>query len=259
MGAPIILTVFDENPLTARRRFRFRPVVNWSVAISTFIVAATIFALLLPSLLAWLADFAAIALWYFILFNVAHDRAIRIRCPNGNCLRPIDTNTQWECGRCRATNEHTEKFSFVNQCEHCHYIPKAYKCHHCGEMVFLTEDRQALNHATCVNYRIVPSPDERDTKTHERTKTQKQRELEIAELEGAIAEKKQRYEIPKVKTIQEQIEAEMDSEYARIMGSREHAKKLHERIDVEHKNDPVTKAKAHQTVDDILRKKGIVT
>jgi DNA-directed RNA polymerase subunit RPC12/RpoP len=258
MCAPFILSLFDENRLTAKRRFLFRPVINWSVAVLSFIVAATIFALLLPEPFAWLADFAAIALWYYVLFHVARYRTIRLRCPHARCFKPIDGDTQWKCGNCGIVNKDTDRFPFINRCQHCGFIPKAYKCHHCGEMVFLTEDRQALNYATCANYRLPASPDERADKGHERTKTQKQRELEIAQLEGDIAEKKRRYEIPKIKTIQEQIEAEMDSDYARIMGAREHARKLHERIDVEHKNDPQMREKAHQTVNDILRKKGIV-
>ena len=138
----------DENPLTARSRFRHRHLRNWSKAIGIFAAVAIAFAVFLPPF-AWYADIlAGIVLWY-LLFHVWDKQAVWLRCTHDNCQKLIETNVTWICGFKQCRNEAIDEFPFVHRCQHCGAEPKAYQCHHCGKLIFLTEDELDKNCARC--------------------------------------------------------------------------------------------------------------
>ena len=69
-------------------------------------------------------------------------QTIAVVCPK--CLRPVETNVPWLCGYKKCRNENVRSFPFINECEHCHNIPKAYVCDHCTdvEFIYLTPEKQ---------------------------------------------------------------------------------------------------------------------
>ena len=116
-------------PLKARDWFKWKMRINWAITIAAFII---LFLILVPFVEWWLA-IGVSGLGAFCLFLLYLDRrTIGIQCQSAKCLKIIETNTPWECGFKHCQNENTNAFPFINQCEHCHFIPKAYECHHCG-------------------------------------------------------------------------------------------------------------------------------
>ncbi len=83
----------------------------------------------------------------YLLYFYLESRLLVIACPR--CRNDINTNTPWECGFKGCKNLNVDEFPFVRECEHCHYIPKAYICHHgkCNNPIFLTTDKQELHAA----------------------------------------------------------------------------------------------------------------
>ena len=178
MAAPKTLT-YEENPLSARARFRYRVLYNWLWACFLFAVWALLVA---PFSLRWIADAAGIAVLFYIVFFVWDKRAIKICCTS--CPEILLTNTPWVCGFCGCKNENVHDFSFVHECATCHGEPKAYKCHHCGELIFLTEDHVGTNYAFCLNAPVATKEDEIDLRKREADL--KQQELIIADLDEKL-------------------------------------------------------------------------
>lgn len=103
--------------------------------------------LIFPSLLIRPANYAAIPVFWYLVFHVWEKSPIWIRC--GHCGKMIASNTPWICGFKQCRNEHVDAYPFVHRCEHCTAEPKAYQCHHCGKLIFLSEDELAQNFARC--------------------------------------------------------------------------------------------------------------
>ncbi len=172
-------------PAAARQVFKLRPYKDFALGVGAFLV------LLLPLLLFLNLSIAGgIALLpAFCLFFFLESRVIIIKCPH--CRQNIDTNTPWLCGYKGCRNENTHHhYPFINECEHCHFIPKAYACHHCGKPVFLTTDRQNLHMAKCLDVPVPAQRDAADTKLvvqqeevrdleHELRKTALKKQIEI--------------------------------------------------------------------------------
>src|ERR1044071_5454799 len=132
------MTTQSCNPLTARLWFRLREPVNWVIAILLFAVGYFLLMPLVGGFVAWIICVGAA----FCLFFGLQKRPIGIRCTN--CRKFLKTNTPWVCGFKQCRNDQTDDFPFVNRCQHCEAEPKAYKCHHCGELIYFTEDRQPI-------------------------------------------------------------------------------------------------------------------
>jgi hypothetical protein len=130
------------TPTGARLVFKLRPYQNFAIGIATFVLICL---LLLLFLNAWVASGIAF-LPSFGLYFFLESRAFIIKCPS--CKKIIDTNTPWLCGFKSCRNENIDhQHPFIHECEHCHYIPKAYECHHCGKPIFLTTDKQKIHMA----------------------------------------------------------------------------------------------------------------
>jgi hypothetical protein len=78
-------------------------------------------------------------------------------CPHQKCEKYIAADDPWICGHCDSLNtpERPEKgtkgSSFAHwltqYCCKCSYQPSSYLCHHCGEMIFLDEERDGQHPA----------------------------------------------------------------------------------------------------------------
>lgn len=169
------MSIDSNSPLTSRARFKFKALVN----------IAKLFLIFTPVIffLSWLAyvvapgmtsmlivDVAAIAALYY-LYTIWDSQPIPLLCDE--CGKLILSNTPWVCGFCQRVNANPGKYPFVDKCGHCENEPKAYRCHHCQELIFLTQDKLEPNYAYCFNSPAeIPEPDARTVelvkKKHER-------------------------------------------------------------------------------------------
>lgn len=116
-------------------------------------------------------------------------RGIYFACENSKCKgKIVSSNTHWVCGLCGHKNLNVHSFPVVLKCENCPNEPKAYRCHHCQEPIFFTEDRDDAN----ISYRLgeslkAPEPkldeDAKERHQHEKDKQKIIRETEIAVLQ----------------------------------------------------------------------------
>ena len=246
MAAPETLTI-AEGYLNSRLRFNLRSLNNWFFALGIFTIWAFLVA---PFWFNWIADAVGIAVLFYLVFFVWEKRAIKLRCPG--CGKLLRANTPWVCGFCQRKNEKVVEFPFVHQCEHCGAEPKAYKCHHCRELIFLTEDHQEQNHAVCLNSEVKPPPvDSQTLRKEEKDKL----EHDIYMTEGAVKLEadKLRLEFTKKKTLNEQIEESFTKHHANVMGSVEFARRKRAEYAEEYKNDPEMLKWANESIDDWLK------
>ena len=235
------------DPLKARQWFKWRAPINWAISIVAFIPLVFILQNLLPFVV---ADVIALALVFCLFFFFLHKRAIAIECPH--CHKHIETNTPWICGNkdkhCR--NDQVDDFPFIHRCQHCDFIPKAYQCHHCGELIFLSKDKQETGCAKCADIPAQSKPVKKDPTAGKASKQNTEKsdllhELEVTKIRGEIKKEKASLEPPKAKTIEDK--------YRVIIKDEDDAQKLRVSIDEECKNDPVERAKRHAMVDAIMR------
>jgi hypothetical protein len=172
--------------IDARKVFKLRPYKHFGAGGGLFaaVFAGLIFYnvnLLVAGLIAGILGFG---LYYYL-----ESRLLVINCPH--CKKDINTNTPWECGFQGCENLNVDDFPFVRECEKCHYIPKAYVCHHCGKPLYLTTDQQQAHAARRLNE--VKPPVKIKDEIGEKIATQKE---EVRDLEHAL----------KKTTIEKQIE-----------------------------------------------------
>lgn len=166
------------DPLTARQWFKLRTATNWAVTIVVFIPLVFVLQNFVPL---FIADVIAIAVAFCLFFFFLHKRAIGIKCSNPKCGKYIETNTPWICGFKQCRNDQVDDFPFVNRCQHCGAEPKAYKCHHCGELIFFTEDQLKINFAKCVNLPVKGKPFKKDKDSESIEKYSK--DIQVTELQ----------------------------------------------------------------------------
>ena len=218
----------------------------WAISIAVYIVLFFLLTLALDGFLAFIiAVIATGCLFFFYLDR----RAMGIECPS--CGKYILTNTPWICGFCGAKNFRVDEYPFVGRCgnKECGAEPKAYQCHHCEKLIFLTPDRQNFNFAKSVNVPDKPGPVEvkKDKRAEVAARVQL-KELMVREAGYDVELKNLRQNLeppPKEKTSFEQLE----EYYKGMMGNEDAAKKWHAAIDAEFPNDPVEREKRHRVVD----------
>jgi hypothetical protein len=134
------------DPLNARLWFGLRKLVNWAITIAFLLLSYWLLTFIFDW---WLAAIIAVSGAACLFFLVLEDRVIGIICPNPKCKRYIETDTPWLCSfgltlpqKKECVNLHTDRFPFINKCETCGNKPKAYQCHHCGKLVFLSKDKE---------------------------------------------------------------------------------------------------------------------
>jgi hypothetical protein len=187
----------STDPLESRQQLIKRKFQIIAVLGSTFvlvIILSSAFAVLLFSLpasflvmLAVDAICMGIAGYLYILWK---ERPILIKCPK--CGEIISSHTPWLCKACGTANRNVQEFPFLHKCGNaeCGVGPKTYRCHHCKEFVYLTEDEDEINYASCLNSPAEqPEPDEhlKKVKALQQEKERKLEEREIVGLDEDLA------------------------------------------------------------------------
>lgn len=231
--------------LKARQWFKFREPKNWAIILGCFIPAVWVFQHFINP---FLVDVIAIAVATCIFFLFLHKRAIGIECPS--CEKYILTNTPWICGFCGAKNFRVDDFPFVGRCgnKECGAEPKAYQCHHCDKLIFLTPDRQRFNFAKSVNIpdKSGPVRVKKDERAEVAARVQlKELKVKEAEFDVELKSLHQTLEGPKMKSIEELYRATIKNE--------DNARRLRAEIDEEFKNDEDERKRRHLVVDMIMR------
>jgi len=180
----------------------------WAISIAVFIV---LFFLLTLALDGFLAFIIAVIVTGCLFFFYLDRRATGIECPS--CGKYVLTNTPWICGFCGAKNFRVDEYPFVGRCgnKECGAEPKAYQCHHCEKLVFLTPDRQKFNFAKCVNVPDRSKPVKKDPVAGKIAELDKgiqitERMVKKAELDVKLKEFKDVLEPQKPRTQKEVIE-----------------------------------------------------
>jgi len=243
------------NAVHARIRFRLRTLENLAiVAVAFSAIAVTVS----NSPLAWIIDFAAMGILYFVFVYALERRAIEIECPH--CAKHIVTNIPWICGFCQKLNENGDEFPFVHKCKACGAEPRAYKCHHrgCSKLIFLGRDELEANFARCVNAPAVEleTPAITETEAEKRSREMKDIEHEtmLCELNAKLNAAKERAEMAKKKTPKERLEKSFESHHSTTMGAREIARAKRKEMEEKYKDDPEMLKDALDAIDDWLAK-----
>jgi hypothetical protein len=245
------------DPLEARRWFVWKTPINWAISTAVFIPAFFLLMQFLGGLLAFIIVFVVV----FCLFFYGLDkRAIGMKCPH--CGQYIESNTPWICGNKDAPhrNDRVDEYPFINHCQHCGFTPKAYQCHHCFKLIFLSEDKQVTAFARCADISAEspkPEPVKKDEKTEAASELKKDihvTELMVKKAELDVTLKTLNQNLappPKEKTAFEQLE----EYYKGMMGNEDAAMKWHAAIDAEFPNDTVEREKRHRVVDQWMTNK----
>jgi len=237
------------DPFKARQAFKLRFWKNIGIALGVFVSLVWILQFFLSF---FLTDVIALAVAFILFFFYLRKRIFGITC--SGCTNYIETDTPWKCGHCGTNNIQVYDFPFVNRCGNndCELEPKAYKCHHCGQMIFLSNDRNENNFAQCVNMKEIPKPvlGQKDANVDELAKRMK--DIKITELDIQKAKLdiehnalKADLEPKKVKTPYQELE----EYYLSMVGNEEAARKWRVAIDEEFKLDKDEREKRHIIVD----------
>ncbi len=239
--------------INPKLEFKLRTLQNWIVCIIGFILWAI---LISPFPFRWIGDIAGIAVAYYVLFFVLDKRASLIACPH--CKKQVATNTPWVCGVCGKNNLRVEDFPFTHRCEYCGIEPKSYQCHHpeCGGLIFFTEDNQQVNYARCLNPKEQVAPQDKRVVRGEE-KEERQHAIDLEELDAKLEMVRKLREMgkKKEKTLDEEIQDDLEHTYTRFIGVEAHARKKKAEADEEYKDDPEMRQKAHDLIDAWVRQK----
>lgn len=233
-----------------------RGAVNWVAGIGILIFLVFTLQRFVDPLI---ADLIGITIAFSVFFFLLHNRTIWILCPR--CGYYIDSNTPWECGFNGCRNEQVDDFPFIYECQHCHLKPKAYQCHHCWELIFLTRDCLTVQYAKRLNTPARPpmlpsvvKPIAKEDTTAEKIARQQeekrdlQHELEVTMLRGNIVEAKTRVKPPKKESVRERLRSkcaskrELDDEVRRLKAEADEAFK-----------DPLEREKQYRLIESEAR------
>jgi hypothetical protein len=250
----------NPSPLTARTRLKWRSFNNIVMAFAVcgllVLILSLIMSRIVPNVLGTLIADAAAILGTYFLYSTWEYRAIRVQCDH--CNNIILSNTPWVCGNCHKTNHNANEHSFLNACGHCKDEPKTHQCHHCGELVFLTPDRDKTSFSCTLNSSVAaarakPSLTRREARDEERL--EKEHEIRMAELDERYEEFKQRKQAAKPKTPREQIVENFEHLGGKFIAAEEFAREKRAWVDQQYKNDAYMRDRWHQFIDDWLRRR----
>ena len=197
------------DPLDARQWFVWKGPINWAISIVVFVLA---FFVLIQFIGGFPAFLIALVPVFLLFFYGLDKRAIGLQCPH--CRQYIESNTPWICGNKDTPhrNDRVDEFPFINHCQHCGFTPKAYQCHHCFKLIFLSEDKQVTAYARCADIPAkAPEPVKKDPIVGKISELDKdiqitERMVKKAELDVKLKEVKEVLEPPKPRTQKETIE-----------------------------------------------------
>jgi hypothetical protein len=150
-----------------------------------------------------------------------------------------------------------DDFPFVYQCEHCSIEPKAYKCHHCEKIIFLSKDKLATLCATFIKapQKAQPQPppkrDPAGDKIAQENETIRETEYKLRkakldlELKG-IAEK---LEPIKVKSKRERMRTGLSNRTE----INDEVKRMKADADKEFANDEPGRLQRYEEINDLAR------
>ena len=242
---------FTEKAETARFRFRLREVNNILFVSAIFGIIAL---LAVNTPYTTIIDLIVGGLLIYVCFFLLEKRPIGFCCPH--CEEHISSNTPWVCGFKECNNLNVVEHSFLNSCETCAAEPKAYTCHHCGKIIFLSSDKLTANAARCLNLSIASSQTKAGDSQKDRQEQKQQREhaVAMAELDAKLGDLKKRTEEPKLKKPGEKMAEKFEQSYVESMGPREYARRKLKEVEELYKDDPVMLADAKQAIQDALNK-----
>jgi len=212
------------DSLNARQWFKWREPLAWAISIVVFTFSFLVLTLALDGFFAFIIALIATGCLFFFYLD---RRAIGIECPH--CHQYIETNTPWICGNKDTPhrNDRVDDFPFIYRCQHCGFIPKAYQCHHCFKLIFLSEDKQQTAFAKCADIPGKSEPVKSDP--HDAEIAKKKMEVELTELSVKKAKfdvelkgYKETLEPTKIKTVGERLrsrvhsKSELDAEVRRL-------------------------------------------
>ena len=249
------MNIQECNPLEARSLFNVRPYKNFGLGLGVFVLIFTPLAFCLN---VWLAGGIALvgALCVYLYFE---SRVIFIKCPS--CGKQIDTSTPWQCGFKQCRNENVDEFPFINECEHCHFVPKAYECHHCKKLIYLTPDRQQIHAAKClvaaepvkvetvvvvkdvIGDKVATQKEEIRDLEHQLKKTTLNKQIEIVQNHPVI---------PAQSTMRDAIKSQMVKMYQTKMTREDVAVEMKAAIQKQYGHDVFECEKRIATVDEIM-------
>jgi hypothetical protein len=181
--------IFESTqPLKSRNQFRFRTIRHIGLIGVAFVLTVILLSrLILPGnvIPMVIGDTLALA-GAGILFALWEQRLVYVRCKN--CGKTISSSTAWVCGMCGRPNRNPLQFPFVHRCEFedCGAEPKAYRCHLCNELIFLTRDKDKNNFAYAfVSQTDGTAPDKRSDKKRSQQEAleDKDHQIQMAERE----------------------------------------------------------------------------
>ena len=238
------------DSLDARRWFTWKEPITWAISIVVFTVLFFVLALIFGGFFAFVIAFGATFCLHFFYLD---KRTIGIECPH--CGKYIETNTPWICGNKDAPhrNDQVDDFPFIHKCQHCGFTPKAYECHHCFKLIYLSEDKLQTAFAKCADISVKPQkPRPVKLDPYEGEVTKKKKELELTELNLKKAKidvelkgYKETLEPPKIKTVGERLRA-------RVHGKSEldaEVRRLKEEADKEFAGDEAGRTKRYLEID----------
>ena len=238
--------------LKARARFKMRGGVNGVVTIVFFIPVYFVLMLIFGTIIAFaVSTAAALALFFFVLDK----RAVKILCDH--CQKTIMTNTPWVCGFCKAANNNVDDFPFIHRCQHCSAEPKAYKCHHCGELIYFSADQLKANHAFCLGTEVnlAPPPPPPDESVLQKREVEiLQHQVIVARLTAELNKVKNQAELSKRKSPEQKIEESLTEHLASDMAGFRAARTIKMALAEELKDDPDLLEKANASVDEWLER-----
>jgi hypothetical protein len=231
------------DPLDARRWFGWKGPINWAISLGVFLPAFFLLMQFIGGFLAFCIVFPVVGCLFFYGLD---KRAIGIKCPH--CGQFIESNTPWICGNKDTPhrNDRVDEFPFINHCQHCGFTPKAYQCHHCFKLIFLSEDKQVTAYAKCADIPAktpIPRPVKKDPTVEEITKLDKgiqitERMVKKAELDIKLKEFKDVLEPPKPRTQKEAIEESFANFADRNMTGAEIVRRKKAENAEKYKDDP---------------------
>lgn len=186
------------------------------------------------------------------LYTIWDKRPLQIVC--NHCDKIILSNTPWVCGACGETNFDTERHSILEQCQKCGTAPKAYKCHHCRELIFFSKDEDKRNPATGLNETREPDEPTKKSMEHLATKQEREQQIELAELELKLKAVNDKVAGPKIKSPYEKKKEDLFDYYKNVMEIRDDIRKLRQEAKEKYKDNLEMLTDANQTLDEIERR-----
>jgi len=252
------MNIQKSEPLRARRVFELRPYIHFGAGGGVFLLLLIILIFFINPLIAVLI---AGGLGYAVYFYL-ESRLLVIACPR--CGKDINTNTPWECGFQGCKNLNVDEFPFVRECEHCHYIPKAYMCHHagCNKPIFLTTDRQEMHAARRLENLELPVKIVVIDPTKDKALMQKdqigdlEHELGVETLRKKIEiVKKMPTEASATKTPEQILDDEITMEVNQGMALMDIEQRHKAKADIEFANDEHKRAQKHAWIEKSIGKR----